>query len=512
MALLYRAVWQDDSADLCALAESAFKTWVQEKSQNVPTGSTAPAYDWTPIQNDVYDAASGYLVEQRTEEEWRTTLRAMMDANSGEQWICVDVERTAANPYEIPPIAAPRLVVALLEASIADGLNPRLGPVSLTGQYAIGISSKERIRSEIGPLVLDPKRQTPLVFFSHDPLDHPGVTAKRAHATAKRLAGVAAVYLLTDDSRDAFNETLGLDLGVWGGAARIYLPGTLDPWRHRYIRREQIKHSYMAAAFKFSNMLRAFSPTARLPIPWTGVLEVEEQATQSLQQQIAELQKERLKVEERLYDALVDAADAQEDAERLRLQIKRERALPHDYEDSDEDPDWAWPTKITSFSELVEAARGHLHLLSIPSQAIAEIDILDKSSEEADVWAQTSWVGLRALHSYAERPPSFAGGFWEWSEHGDTLYRWPASPKKLAMSEAEGTQNDERYALKRYFAVDESVDPSGTILMEAHLKIAEGGGSNIPRIYFYDDTRGDTGKVHIGFIGPHRLVPNPSRS
>ena len=48
--------------------------------------------------------------------------------------------------------------------------------------------------------------------------------------------------------------------------------------------------------------------------------------------------------------------------------------------------------------------------------------------------------------------------------------------------------------------------------MHAHLKVAEGGGQNIPRIYFYDDAKGGTGKVHIGFIGPHRLVPNKHTS
>jgi hypothetical protein len=37
--------------------------------------------------------------------------------------------------------------------------------------------------------------------------------------------------------------------------------------------------------------------------------------------------------------------------------------------------------------------------------------------------------------------------------------------------------------------------------MEAHLKIA--GGLLGPRLYFYDDTSGLTGKVHVGYIGAH---------
>jgi hypothetical protein len=44
--------------------------------------------------------------------------------------------------------------------------------------------------------------------------------------------------------------------------------------------------------------------------------------------------------------------------------------------------------------------------------------------------------------------------------------------------------------------------------MPAHLKIAEGGGMLAPRLYFHDDTRGPTGKVHVGYIGPHEHMPN----
>jgi hypothetical protein len=44
--------------------------------------------------------------------------------------------------------------------------------------------------------------------------------------------------------------------------------------------------------------------------------------------------------------------------------------------------------------------------------------------------------------------------------------------------------------------------------MFAHMKIQSGGGGNIPRLYFYDDTDGPTGKMHVGFVGPHRHVRN----
>jgi hypothetical protein len=76
------------------------------------------------------------------------------------------------------------------------------------------------------------------------------------------------------------------------------------------------------------------------------------------------------------------------------------------------------------------------------------------------------------------------------------------------MTESETVQQTKRLREQRRFPVDTRGDPSGSVIMWSHLKIAEGGGPLAPRIYFHDDTRGETGKVHIGFVGPHRHTEN----
>ena len=53
-----------------------------------------------------------------------------------------------------------------------------------------------------------------------------------------------------------------------------------------------------------------------------------------------------------------------------------------------------------------------------------------------------------------------------------------------------------------------SVNAAGEIHMEAHLKIQTGGGPTIPRVYVFDDTKGSTASIHVGFFGPHDLMPN----
>lgn len=54
----------------------------------------------------------------------------------------------------------------------------------------------------------------------------------------------------------------------------------------------------------------------------------------------------------------------------------------------------------------------------------------------------------------------------------------------------------------RRLLVSTDVDPTRRLLMEAHIKI-EQGGTPCPRIHFDDDTRGETGKIHIGWFGDH---------
>lgn len=115
------------------------------------------------------------------------------------------------------------------------------------------------------------------------------------------------------------------------------------------------------------------------------------------------------------------------------------------------------------------------------------------------------WQGLLALNEYAEtksigqQPP----GFKLWCEETGS---WPVS--KLAMTESETVLNNDQLRNQRRFPVSSDVQQSGRVHMYSHLKIQAGGGDNIPRLYFHDDTDGSTGRMHIGFIGPHRHVRN----
>jgi len=173
--------------------------------------------------------------------------------------------------------------------------------------------------------------------------------------------------------------------------------------------------------------------------------------------------------------------------------------------------DSADPETVETFAALVAAAREHLEHVELPESAERDLDALD-AAQEAKVWAQDAWLGLRALDEYARNAADFHGGFWEWCEHGEAEHRWPATQKKLAMKESRTVMEQRSLRALREFDVSVHVKDTGRMPMFAHLKIVGQGGENIPRIYFHDDAKGATGKVHIGFIGPHRLVPNTRTS
>ncbi|MFD2420996.1 hypothetical protein [Amycolatopsis pigmentata] len=163
---------------------------------------------------------------------------------------------------------------------------------------------------------------------------------------------------------------------------------------------------------------------------------------------------------------------------------------------------------VNCVSDAVIVAQENLgDYLSVPESAPQELDGIDAAAK-AFAWGNTTWRGLRALAEYAKaRRSGFNGNFWTWCENGGALV-WSPSTKKLAMTESEPVLNNGKLRKRREFAVSTEVDPSGVILMTAHLKISEGGGDLAPRVYFHDDTGGKTGRVHVGFVGPHYLVPN----
>lgn len=135
-----------------------------------------------------------------------------------------------------------------------------------------------------------------------------------------------------------------------------------------------------------------------------------------------------------------------------------------------------------------------------------EVDKLRRQVQEEN-WLNRSWEALLALNEYAllkkqrgtEELPHFHAYLLDpQAEHVIPKTRYSAN-------ESKGVMMNGRFVNARTFSVPRQVDPSGKVVMEAHIRIGS-GKPPAPRMHFFDDTSGNTGKIYVGHIGPH--LPN----
>jgi hypothetical protein len=554
VTLVYRAVWDDFSCDPVGVLDDEFTSWCVSKGVapvDIPRRGHEDLSDHLRIEVRRADTEAGRALQCRLREVdnrgriWTTTATALADREVSTFW--VDLDRNDPDGRS-GDMAAPRLVRGLVE----NGGEPTAFGLRLR-------THARRIREpnvhELLDVLLDQERRVPVVVFSPDLEAGPQATLQRANAAAETLIGIAVTFAFDPTAQKVLDQVLPEGFRVYAGAVRMYLPGLQlddpdDALRHRFLPRRQISvHPRRAASLLATRLARQqlHQPIPQvwdrfrtlLLLPTEGEIgdrvatlgatrpagrdsaEVDE-----LQQRIGELERHFAKVvltyeaQERELRLQVESLestvaelekDSWADADEMEA-LRRERDslqrtirvlhYPPTASEPVDDPHLFEPPP--DIEDAIRLAQTHLSCVVIPDTAMHAIDELS-NWPKYQVWASALWQGLLALHEYAsrkakgDRPP----GFRSWCEETSA---WPVS--KLAMVESDSVQNNRRLRDQRYFPVHPEVDRRGRIHMFAHLKIQEGGGSHIPRVYFYDDTDGPTRKMHVGFIGPHRFVQN----
>ena len=535
MSLLYRAMWQAHAAHLIETAHGEFCRWVSEKHPQleVPEDgeSESPGADVRVAEGTSEEGhiRRWVLHEDDEHDRWMTTMTAIHERRVAEGWLWIDVEHVSQSYLDdAVDVAAPRLARNLLDALPSS----HHGPLQLQSEeYALGPGEMAHFIEQLE----HPDRQLPIVVFSPDYQAARWISIQRAKRAARTLAGVCQVHLLVPQGEDEFRAKLGRDLGVWAGACRVYMPRLVvdspDPRRHRYFLARNLGRRAGEAGLKISRYLSPLITRQRAP---TAYVKLRHLLDADYEAQISELfdewdrqtrQNEQLESQLRATeDSYTDALAEIEDLNVLQAQMQRNltetwraveaagarSSIENHLRDEPAEDDAADLELPESCSTAAELARLHLRNLSFPEEACRDLSRLD-GAIESSAWAKTAWRGFVALDAYAGSTTAGAGGFYQWCVSSGAS-SWSASPKKLAMVESESVRQDNKLRKARELPVDPQVDRSGRIFMEAHLKVSEGGGPLAPRIYFYDDTGGDTGKLHIGFFGPHDHMPNKSTS
>ena len=273
MPLVYRAVLSDSDGAITRAVEPLFEQWLKDKRLVGEEFRLAPEMS-APLREAENPAwlqhhhAPGRrkgddgvhrlrLIEESEEQRWITTVtwrrlqsqQQVLDLATGlraeqlsltddegwssSSWAWIDLEHEPSGGRPVSRPGSPRIVRSLMAAGEAhDGSLPLTAePFKITAQHV----------SELVGYLRDPRRRVPVAVFAHD--------AKRAYdqadlarRLARDLAGVAAVFVLTDPiATQALAEALPPDFAVYGGALRTYLPGALSeddtPTRHRVLGR-----------------------------------------------------------------------------------------------------------------------------------------------------------------------------------------------------------------------------------------------------------------------------------
>ena len=531
MAVIYRAMWQDNRSGLEDLVHSAFAEWLDSKhpgleiqtesNESISTRDGRRVMVSALRSEDEGGKIATELVlrEDSATERWATTARVAVGGGQ-DQWVWVDVERTTVNPWSSRPhVSAPRLVRDLIVGARNGGGDPRWGSIRLNAQ-AVAISP-ERVREHAVNRLKSSRRLSPEIVFAHDYDGGVVATLERANRTARRLAGVASVLVLPEQTVPLFNAAMGQGEGVDYGQARLYLPTEIHGFRDQVLEASFVSRHPSAAAIQFGLLLQP-SLSNRKPPPALDealkllrirvgqnhdeLLQLAEEEIDSVQQQVSGLQEELQQAREEIIDQLIEVEDRDE-------QIAQLLRLTDSYRiGSGELPASAVevPVGVDSMASALDEARVHLSGIVVPPGIERGIEELDQAPA-ARTWANGLWRGLRSLDAYASSTESGGGGFREWCQLG-RAYSWSTSSKKYAAVESDSVRQNPDFRNQRVLPVSSQVDESGQVFMEQHLKIAEGGGEQAPRVYFYDDSAGTTGKVHVGFVGPHRYMRNTRTS
>lgn len=569
MAVLYRAMWHDDREGLVPAATEAFRSWVLRKSDGalqVTDGATSVgttpvrsrrrdgSWDSTrqPAETALHHAGDGggqvrravraSLVESRDDgSRWTTTLRAWScaepdapEVGGGAGWLWVDVEAVTSESFDGTVIAAPGLVRDL----VGSGLRPRRRCVPL--QEVATRYEGEEGAEELAGLLSHTDRDLPIVVFSDDPVrtrpsGGPALFDTIVGRVAARSLGIAAVAVLDPAGSTALGTILGEHHTVWGGAFRMYLPGVdpatgRDEWRHRYVLPDRYLRHVDTAARVVARALAPAAAARRAPASyavakplldaarhadagelaeWLAMAEEDAARQRSKQADLAARYEDLLlESQDVLENRALLASELDDALRRLRhaesLLSERDRGL---YRLSQPGVSAVPVTAATPTDAALQAQEHLSDHLDLPDAACVELDLLD-SAQEAGPWGQTSWDALRALHAYAGALAAGddPGSFWVWCKQSRHPLAWRATSKKLAMVESGSLMDRDKFARKRVLPVSTDVDPSGEMLMESHMKVAEGGGNLAPRIYFTVSRK--TGKAHVGYFGPHKNMPN----
>ncbi len=526
MELVYRVIWQDNQPDLVPSIRETFEHWSGDSN-----------FEFTQVNE------KGLLVNELRKtgnEGSRISVRVVNDHQYQYVWLDAESETHESELKSLETIKdLSRLLIGNSEQS---GGNPRRG----SSEFHLRLPPQnhkniDRFVTEIQSA----HRPVAIICVAHDPLRNKGETITMAHSLALEFAGVIEMLYLGPGQLAKFQNLVGRNLSLEPGEIRIYPPSEIEfrtvlaapsipaadvrKLPYETIQRRVLRtiQPYMLALSLPENceaglrLLRGFNNpddearTERKNTDFDNLQEEMQQLRRNLRDVSADLEHAIEEIEslqdqirfkdiqrreaEEWWIERTDALEAsQAEAEQKQLDVTKRAinwALNEDVKNfRDEETE-----SIGSIAEALEMGRDLLDRVEIAKNVSIRLEDMD-NNQRSKTWGRDIWQAFLAFEAYARTP--YSGNFYQWCSSGSD-FSWHA--QGTSMKESDNVRKDERLYNQRVLPVAHEVNASGKIFMEAHLKFR---GAMAPRLYFYDDTKGETGKIHVGGIDPHSRWEN----
>ncbi|MGO1265453.1 MAG: hypothetical protein ACTMIY_02305 [Microbacterium gubbeenense] len=478
--------------------------------------------------------------------------------SSGQLWLWVDVEpptleyvdSSGRERTETQPSGTPAFVSEILgEVEMHDGTE---SPVADIQQ----IATMTHLKHLIGVLQDGTRRGAAYVTSPPE-----GVTSStwlgRMEGILGRIEGMGFGYMLSAEARDAFNRTVASGHTIPAGAIRTFLPGAQlgdpkDSLRHRLLHASTIQESpdgrlkRIIRNAQIERLRDVDLPEALRDADYAFLRQKGLRTFEVLHSEIGvaeqdsgvdrteDLLKRLAEAEELLTMALDENASLRRTEKATRLTFDDLRteneetylgiaALREDREKDAREIDYLRRELSRLGSDGATAAFGFVDDAAIQGHPATFRELIDRmesvpgikyfgdraDAEDLDEYSDLGDAAVMkasdALITFSAYAGARADGQFEQSlSHyiQNAHHGFPMRISKVKWSEGETVRTNAKMVAQRTVSgLPESIDPSGSKLLVAHIALATGRAGS-PRIYF-EDTVAAAGFVTVGYIGAH---------
>lgn len=510
-------------------------------------------YRWT--LSEMWEPPPWY---QNAETDRTGVTQISLVFSEGQLWLWVDVEpptleyvdSAGRERVEQQPSGTPAFVSEILsKVEMRDGLESPSSEIEVIASW----NHVDQLKMVLG----DPERRGAVYLTSPPEGMSVEVWMRRAKKILGRFEGMGFGYMLSDAARHTFNSSVTLEHTIPAGALRTFLPGTdledpKDSLRHRLLHASTIRESQDRRlqriirnaqverlreiqlpdalrdadyAFLRQKGLHTFevlhsvdtvvaeAPNAdRTAELLTSLREAQEllilafEENEALRRSTSKARTTAEALRSENEETYIDVTAQRLDVEKDRREIdylKREltrlsaegSAVAYGFVD-----DHAAAEYPSTFHELIDRLDALSGIQYFGERDDAED--LDEYSDLGDAAVMKAWDAIVTFNAYAVARSD--GNFDQslTSYINNTKHGLPMRISRVKWSEGETVRTNSKMVAQRTVSgLPESIDPSGSKLLVAHIALATGRAGS-PRLYF-EDTVSAAGFVTIGYIGTH---------